>query len=82
MASTLAFDPGTTVALFDRVFVTDSCALPGDLVVLALEGGQLQRLEVVGQQNLGRVAHDAAPASSSMYELAEVVATVALGRLG
>jgi hypothetical protein len=46
MASTLAFDPGTTVALFDRIFVTDSCALPGDLVVLAQEGGQLQRLEV------------------------------------
>ena len=55
-------------------------ALPGDLVVLAQEGRQLQRLEVVRQQDLRRVAHDAAPASSSMYERAEVVATVALGR--
>ena len=55
-------------------------ALAGDLVVLAQEGRQLQRLEVVGQQNLRRVAHDAAPARSSMYERADVVATVAFGR--
>jgi len=57
-------------------------ALPSDLVVLAQEGRQLQRLEVVGQQNLRRVAHDTAPASSSMYERADVVITVALGRYG
>ena len=55
-------------------------ALPGELVVLAQEGRQLERLEVMGEQKLGRVAHDAAPASRSMYALAEVVATVALGR--
>ncbi len=55
-------------------------ALAGDLVVLAQEGRQLQRLEVVGQQDLRRVGHDAAPARSSMYERADVVATVAFGR--
>ena len=38
-------------------------ALPGQLVVLAQEGRQLQRLEVVREQNLRRVAHGAAPAS-------------------
>ena len=36
-------------------------ALPGQLVVLAQEGRQLERLEVVRQQELGRVAHAAAP---------------------
>ena len=36
-------------------------ALPGELVVLAQEGRQLQRLQVMGEQNLRRVGHDAAP---------------------
>ncbi len=40
-------------------------ALPGQLVVLAQEGRQLQRLEVMRQQDLRRVAH-AAPPSSAM----------------
>ena len=41
-------------------------ALPGELVVLAQEGRQLQRLEVMGEQKLGRVGHDATPVSKSM----------------
>jgi hypothetical protein len=41
-------------------------ALPGELVVLAQEGRQLERLEVVRQQELGRVAHAAAPPSRAM----------------
>jgi hypothetical protein len=41
-------------------------ALPGELVVLAQEGWQLERLEVVGQQDLGRIGHDATPVSRSM----------------
>ena len=40
-------------------------ALPGELVVLAQEGGQLERLEVMRQQNLRHVAHAAAPPSSA-----------------
>src|SRR3954462_4470756 len=32
-------------------------ALPSQLVVLAQEGGQLQRLEMMGQENLGNLAH-------------------------
>ncbi len=55
-------------------------ALPGQLIVLAQEGGQLEGLEVMGQQELWRIAHDAAPVSSPMYELAEVVATSARGK--
>ena len=55
-------------------------ALPGELVVLAQEGRQLQRLEVMGEQELGRVGHDAAPVSRPRYVLAEVVATWACGR--
>ena len=51
-------------------------------VVLAQERRQLQYLQVMGQQNLRCIAHDAAPARSSMYDLAEVVATVACGRYG
>ena len=38
-------------------------ALPGELVVLAQEGRQLQRLEVVRQQDLRGVAHAAPPSS-------------------
>jgi hypothetical protein len=41
-------------------------ALPGELVVLAQEGRQLERLEVVRQQKLGRVAHAAALPSRAM----------------
>ena len=41
-------------------------ALPGELVVLAQEGRQLERLEVMGEEKLGRVGHDATPVSSSM----------------
>ena len=41
-------------------------ALPGELVVLAQEGRQLERLEVVRQQELRRVAHAAAPPSRAM----------------
>ena len=41
-------------------------ALPGELVVLAQEGRQLERLEVMGEQKLGRVGHDATPVSRSM----------------
>ena len=41
-------------------------ALPGELVVLAQEGRQLERLEVMGEQKLRRVGHDAAPVSRSM----------------
>ena len=38
------------------------CALAGELVVLAQEGWQLERLQVMGKQNLRLIAHDAAPA--------------------
>ena len=41
-------------------------ALPGELVMLAQEGWQLERLEVMGEQKLGRVGHDATPVSRSM----------------
>jgi hypothetical protein len=40
-------------------------ALLGVLVVFAQEGRQLERLEVMGEQQLRRIAHDAAPASRS-----------------
>ena len=55
-------------------------ALPGLLIVLAQEGRQLEGLEVMGQQELRRIGHDAAPVSSPLYELAEVVATSARGK--
>jgi hypothetical protein len=35
---------------------------------------------VMGEQQLGRVAHDEAPVRRSRYALADVVATVARGR--
>ena len=41
-------------------------ALPGQLVVLAQEGRQLERLEVVRQQELRGVAHAAAARPSSV----------------
>ena len=40
-------------------------ALLGDLVVFAQERRQLERLEVMGEQKLGRIAHDAASARRS-----------------
>jgi hypothetical protein len=40
-------------------------ALPSQLVTLAQEARQLQCLEVMGEQNLERIGHAAAPASSS-----------------
>ena len=57
-------------------------ALPGDLVVLAQEGRQLQRLEVVSEQHLRCVGHAPSPDSRLMYDLADVVATRARGRYG
>ena len=44
----------------------EASALASDLVVLAQEGRQLQRFEVVGEQDLRRVAHEPAPASRAM----------------
>ena len=37
----------------------------GELVVFAQEGRQLERLEMMGEQQLRRIAYDAAPASRS-----------------
>ena len=55
-------------------------SLAGLLVVLTQEGGQLEGFQVMAQQELWRVAHDATPVSNPMYELADVVATSARGR--
>ena len=55
-------------------------ALAGQLVVFPQEGRQLEGFQMMGQQELGRIAHDGVPVSSPMYELAEVVATSARGR--
>ncbi len=41
-------------------------ALAGQLVVFAQEGRQLQGLEMMGQQHLRRIGHDAASVSSPM----------------
>ena len=54
--------------------------LSSQLVVLAQEGRQLERLEVMGEQELGHAAHAAVPPSRLRYALAEVVATVTRGR--
>src|SRR5437762_7976854 len=43
-------------------------ALLGELVVFAQEGRQLERLEVVGEQKLGRVAHGETPVRRSRSE--------------
>jgi len=40
-------------------------ALPRQLVILTQEGRQLQRLQVMGEQDLGRIGHEAAPVSRS-----------------
>ena len=54
------------------------------LLVLPLEGRQLQGLEIMGEQDLWCFgAHAASPASDDrrrMYAFAEVFSTVALGR--
>ena len=70
------------VAGRDRVIDAFRGALPGDLVVLAQEGRQLQRLEVVGEQHLRCVGHAPSPDSRLMYDLADVIATRARGRYG
>ena len=57
-------------------------ALPGDLVVLSQEGRELERLEVVGEQQLRCVGHARSPGSRLIYDLADVVATRARGRYG
>jgi hypothetical protein len=59
-------------------------AEPSQLLVLALEGRQLQGFEIMGEQDVGCFgAHAASPASGDrrrMYAFAEVFSTVALGR--
>lgn len=55
-------------------------ALPGERVILAQKGRQLEDLQVMAEQKLGRVSHDVTPLSRSMYVLAEVRATLACGR--
>jgi hypothetical protein len=54
----------------------------GDLVLFTQECRQLERLEMVGEENLRCVGHAAAPDNKSMYDRADVAATVALGRYG
>ena len=41
-------------------------ALPGELVILAQERRQLEHFQVMAEQKLGRVGHDATPVSRSM----------------
>ena len=43
-------------------------ALPGELVMLAQKGRQLERLEVMDEQKLGRVGHDATLLSCSSWD--------------
>src|SRR5208337_2544097 len=50
-------------------------ALPSELVVLAQERRQLERLQMMSKQKLGRIGHDDAPVSRPMYVLADVIAT-------
>src|SRR3979490_2736228 len=57
-------------------------ALPGELVVLAQERRQLARPQVMREQKLGRIGHDATPVSRPRYVLADVIATWACGRYG
>src|SRR6266571_4001956 len=57
-------------------------ALPSKLVVLAQERRQLERLQVMREQQLGRIGHDAAPVRRPRYVLADVIATWACGRYG
>lgn len=55
-------------------------ALPRLRVVLAQKRWRLARFQVMGQQQLGLISHDAAAASRAMYERAKVVVTLAFGR--
>ena len=55
-------------------------SLPGELVILTQERRQLEHLQVMAEQKLGRVGHDVTPVSRSIYVLAEVRATLACGR--
>src|ERR1700683_1563747 len=57
-------------------------ALPSKLVVLAQKRRQLERLQVMSKQKLGRIGHDAAPVSRPKYVLADVLATSACTRQG
>ena len=57
-------------------------ALTGELVIFAEERWKLEGFQIVSQQNLRCVSHAAPPARRAIYELAEVVATVARGRYG
>ena len=41
-------------------------ALPSKLLILAQERRQLERLQVMSEQKLGRIDHDDAPASKLM----------------
>ena len=52
------------------------------LVVFAQEGRQLQRFEMMCEQDLRGLGHAATSVKRSMYDRADVVATVALGRYG
>ena len=45
------------------MFETLGGALPSELVVLAQERRQFERLQVMSKQKLGRIGHDAAPVS-------------------
>src|ERR1700691_5439811 len=56
--------------------------LPSELVVLAQKRRQLERLQVMSKQKLGRIGHDAAPVSRPKYVLADVMTTWACGRYG
>src|SRR5664280_98372 len=47
-------------------------ALPSELVVLSQARRQLERLQVMGKQKLGRIGHDVAPVSRPRYVLADV----------
>jgi hypothetical protein len=42
------------------------CALAGELLVFSQEGRELQRLEVVGERDLGGVGHAASPDTRHM----------------
>src|ERR1035437_6634841 len=55
-------------------------APPGELVVLAQERRQLERLQMLSKQKLGCIGHDAAPVSRPRYVLADVIATWAISR--
>jgi hypothetical protein len=55
-------------------------ALARQLVILAQEGRQPECLQVMSEQNLGRIAHEPAPAIRLIQDRAEVVLTVACGR--